>query len=173
MPGDVTSRKWLRPMTKRAPNPYRGNPLLGERPKHALTREDEHKRFLALFEHHGISDPQNDPYAAIKLAYSLARTFVPGFQPERRRGVKEKWDAFERVMILQEYCRIKNESPEKGDGEILQEMAEYPEYQEQGLTYNSLKSIIRRTKNPEKQDELLSASQYLLDLLSAAARPLP
>jgi hypothetical protein len=157
-------------MTKPAPNPYRGNPLLGERPKRALTREDEHKRFLALFEHYGISDPQNDPYAAIKLAYSLARTFVPGFQPERRRGVKEKWDAFERVMILQEYCRIQNEFPQKGDIKILQEMAGYPDYQERGLTYNALKSIIRRTMHSEKRDALLSAIQTLLECLAATSR---
>ena len=45
-------------MTKPAPNPYRGNPLLGERPKRALTREDEHKRFLALFEHYEFQIPK-------------------------------------------------------------------------------------------------------------------
>ncbi len=157
-------------MSKCAPNPYRDNPLLGERPRQGLTREDELKRFLALFEHHGISDLPNDPDAAIKLAYSLARTFVPGFQPERRRGVKEKWDTFERVMILLEYCRIQNESPQKGAIKILQEMAGHPDYQERGLTYNALKSIIHRTKHPKKRDELLSEIQTLLECLAATSR---
>ena len=73
-------------------------------------------------------------------------------------------------MILQEYCRIQNEFPQKGDIKILQEMAGYPDYQERGLTYNALKSIIRRTMHSEKRDALLSAIQTLLECLAATSR---
>jgi hypothetical protein len=76
-------------MTKRD-NPYQGNPLLGQRPNRRLTSEEVRERYIAVFQHYGISDPENDPKAIYKLVNLLLVTHVPGFQPKPSGGRPKK-----------------------------------------------------------------------------------
>ncbi len=76
-------------MTKKD-NPYEGNPLLGQRPNRRFTSEEVRERYVAVFQHYGISDPENDPKAIYKLVNLLLMAHVPGFQPKPPGGRPKK-----------------------------------------------------------------------------------
>lgn len=132
-------------MTQRN-NPYEENPLLGRRPNQPLTPEALHERFIALCKHHGISDPEHDPEAMAKIAYRLAKTHVPGFQPKRPAGRPKERTPFELAVFLVDFIHTQIESGIAPVQTALKQMSKDPWWVQDGFD-NTKKDVLQAMRH--------------------------
>jgi hypothetical protein len=141
-------------MSKRTPNPYRYHPILGKRPKRPPTVNEMLNLIDVLVEHHGIKDPQNDPYALFKLLCYVASNAVPAFQPEGKRGAAQQYSIAEREEIVEDFIRLEKiftKSARKNSARIAEQRGSTPEAVRK--IYNTAKDYI-----PKEQLDFLKNS---------------
>ena len=158
-------------MTKRPPNHYARNPLLGTRPKRSLKNDEIQERLLALCVHHGIAQPLDDPMALAKLAYCLAITHVPGFRPQRRRGRPIERSASDMYWAMLDFCRLKRELRLDTDHAVIRHMARDPYYIEIGFgsdpkgVRETLRYMLQRAREPDFAKQMLDEGEKFMAAL--------
>ncbi len=165
-------------MSKGPKNPYKDDPVLGTRPRKPLTREEAVKVIAALFEFHGITEPDKDPLALGKLAICLAHEFVPALRPRKRAGRPLNYSARDIMFAYIEYGWMEKETGWSTTAAIIEKMAEDDIWQDRGFgktkkeVLQALRYILTdRINQPEITPSVLKEFQELFAAVGVTQKP--